>query len=88
MELSLEKSFQRSEFDGKPEYMMHTVHIWVWRIKKDNIEVLVQKRSLAKKTHPGKFDISVAGHIDANESPLIAAWREYEEELRQQAKYR
>jgi len=43
--------------------------------------VLLQLRATQKKSFPNKWDISVAGHVDASESPLQAFQREYQEEL-------
>jgi isopentenyldiphosphate isomerase len=42
---------------------------------------LFQKRSLAKKIAPGKFDVSVGGHYTAGEDATIAGPREIREEL-------
>jgi isopentenyl-diphosphate delta-isomerase len=45
-------------------------------------QVLLQKRSLSKDTFPGRWDISVGGHMDGlNADPLSTALREAEEEL-------
>jgi 16S rRNA (adenine1518-N6/adenine1519-N6)-dimethyltransferase len=44
-------------------------------------EVLLQKRSRFKDAHPGVWDSSVAGHLDAGESYDSAAVRELEEEM-------
>ncbi len=44
-------------------------------------EILLQQRSHNKKKNPDMWDISVAGHIDAGESVLVAAMRETAEEL-------
>lgn len=43
--------------------------------------LLIQKRSKTKKDEPNKWDLSSAGHIEFNESPLNAAIREMYEEL-------
>lgn len=56
-------------------------HVWLWRLKDDEVEVLLQKRARAKRTWPNLLDISAAGHIDQGETPLQAAVRETEEEL-------
>ena len=56
-----------------------SVQIWVYSPKRR--EVLLQKRSLEKKSYPGRFDISAAGHVDAGESVENAALREFHEEL-------
>jgi len=53
---------------------------WVW-IYNDKGEILLQQRSKIKDNHPGLWDISAAGHVDAEETPLIAAVREIEEEI-------
>ena len=44
-------------------------------------EVFLQKRSIWKDTHPGKWDSSAAGHVDAGESYEEAARRELREEI-------
>jgi 16S rRNA (adenine1518-N6/adenine1519-N6)-dimethyltransferase len=44
-------------------------------------EVFLQKRSLWKDTHPGKWDSSAAGHVDAGESYEQSARRELREEI-------
>ncbi len=42
---------------------------------------LFQKRSMAKKIAPGKFDVSVGGHYAAGEDAAIAGPREIKEEI-------
>ena len=44
-------------------------------------ELLLQKRSATKKSHPNCWDISGAGHIKAGETVLEGAIRELKEEL-------
>jgi 8-oxo-dGTP diphosphatase len=56
-------------------------HLWVWRIKDGNLQILLQKRSNTSKTWPGHYDVSVAGHINYGEKPLKASIREAREEL-------
>jgi isopentenyldiphosphate isomerase len=56
-------------------------HVWVWRIRDQKLEILLQKRAPGKRTWPGYWDISAAGHIDFGETPLQAAVREAKEEL-------
>lgn len=56
-------------------------HVWIWRKTDRGIEVLLQKRALDKKTWPGRYDISAAGHIDLGEDPITAALREAKEEI-------
>lgn len=59
-----------------------TVHIWVVRENdKSGFDVLLQKRSASKDSHPGFYDISSAGHIAAGEDYLPSAVRELSEEL-------
>ncbi|MFY0629514.1 MAG: NUDIX domain-containing protein [Flavobacteriaceae bacterium] len=55
-----------------------TVHIWLYT--KDE-RILLQQRGASKKTYPGLWDVSVAGHIHAGESIEDAAIREIEEEV-------
>ena len=55
-----------------------TAHIWIIN---DNKELLLQKRSANKKSHPNCWDISGAGHIRAGENVLDGAIRELREEL-------
>ena len=62
----------------KKGHLHPTVHIWIITPKG---KVLVQQRSFKKDTFPGLWDVSVAGHISAGETPLISALREIEEEI-------
>lgn len=55
-----------------------TAHIWIMNDKK---ELLLQKRSATKKSHPNCWDISGAGYIMAGESVIDGAIRELKEEL-------
>jgi len=55
-----------------------TVHIWLYT--REN-QILLQQRGSSKKTYPGLWDVSVAGHILAGESIEDAALREIEEEI-------
>lgn len=55
-----------------------TAHVWIIN---DKNELLLQKRSATKKTHPNCWDISGAGHIRAGESVIDGATRELKEEL-------
>lgn len=54
------------------------VHILVFNKNRD---CLLQKRSMLKDRHPGVWDSSAAGHLDAGEDYETAARRELEEEL-------
>ena len=55
-----------------------TAHVWIINDKK---ELLLQKRSPTKKTHPNFWDISGAGHIRTGETVTQGAIRELKEEL-------
>lgn len=55
-----------------------SVHIW---IVNDKGEVLLQKRSPNKDSHPNMWDISSAGHLVAGDDSLSGALREIKEEL-------
>lgn len=55
-----------------------TVHIWFYTANK---ELLFQLRSSNKINYPNLWDVSVAGHIEAGETPIKAAIRETKEEL-------
>jgi len=59
----------------------HTFHCWLVRRSADGrASVLFQRRSDSKDTNPGKFDITVAGHLTAGETVRDAV-REMEEEI-------
>lgn len=55
-----------------------SVHVW---IVNDKGEVLLQKRSPNKDSHPNMWDISSAGHLIAGDDSLSGALREIKEEL-------
>ncbi len=60
-----------------------TAHVWIIN---DKNELLLQKRSASKKSHPNCWDISGAGHIRAGETVINGAIRrELKEELGVQA---
>ncbi len=69
------KEKQQAHEDGN---FHRTAHIWIIN---DKNELLLQKRSSTKKTHPNCWDISGAGHIRAGESVTEGAIRELKEEL-------
>ncbi|MDG2123988.1 MAG: 16S rRNA (adenine(1518)-N(6)/adenine(1519)-N(6))-dimethyltransferase RsmA [Verrucomicrobiales bacterium] len=54
------------------------VHIFVFN---KNGELFLQKRSHLKDAHPGKWDSSASGHLDAGEDYQPCAQRELNEEL-------
>lgn len=53
-----------------------TSHVWLVRCREGSWQVLLQKRSDSKDSHPGCNDISSAGHIPAGEDWLTSACRE------------
>lgn len=58
-----------------------TAHLWLLRKRDGEVEVLLQKRSKNKDSHPGCYDISSAGHIPAGVDFVPSAVRELQEEL-------
>ena len=70
-----------SSEESKSGALHGSSHVWIWRRRDDEVEVLIQQRTLSKSTYPGFWDISAAGHIDFGETPLQAAIRETEEEI-------
>ena len=69
------KEKQKAHEDGN---FHRTAHIWIIN---DKDELLLQKRSASKKSHPNCWDISGAGHIKAGENVIAGALRELKEEL-------
>jgi isopentenyl-diphosphate delta-isomerase type 1 len=55
-----------------------SVHVFVFD---EEGRLYLQRRSLAKEEHPGKWDSSASGHMDRGESYEAAAARELEEEI-------
>ena len=62
-----------------------TSHVWLYRMKNNRAEILLQKRCASKDSFPGCYDISSAGHIPSGCSFEESAIRELEEELGVQA---
>ena len=58
-----------------------TAHVWIARMCDGRPQILLQKRSMNKDSHPGCYDISSAGHIPAGVDYIPSAIRELEEEL-------
>lgn len=54
------------------------VHIWVMNSSR---ELLLQKRSIKARHHPGQWEASASGHVSAGESKLEAAVKELSEEV-------
>ena len=59
----------------------HTSHVWIARRRGQGFELLLQKRSMEKRSFPGCYDSSSAGHIPAGGEYVSSALRELEEEL-------
>ena len=59
---------------------LHTTDVWVYR-SEPTLQILFQQRHLNSPTHAGKLDCSVAGYLEAGETPLEGALREMHEEL-------
>jgi len=69
------------DFTHSDSLVMGNAHVWMWRKTSQGADILLQKRALTKKTSPGFYHISAAGHINVDESPIEAALRETKEEL-------
>lgn len=70
---------QKTRAEVHAQGLIHrAVHVFVVGKKG---QLLLQKRSLLKDVHPGDWDSSVAGHVDAGEDYATAAMRELEEEM-------
>jgi 8-oxo-dGTP pyrophosphatase MutT (NUDIX family) len=69
------------DFTHDPVLVMGNSHVWMWHRANDGVNILLQKRALTKKTSPGFYHISAAGHINVGETPIEAALRETKEEL-------
>lgn len=54
--------------------------VYVWIVTEDG-HILIQQRAAIKKVDPLKWDGSVGGHVDTDETSLYAAQRETFEEL-------
>ncbi|MBE9489870.1 MAG: NUDIX domain-containing protein [Bacteroidetes bacterium] len=62
----------------KKGYYHNTAHIWLYTKKG---EILLSQRSATKVIYPLLWDVSVAGHVDAQETIEQAAIRETLEEI-------
>ena len=54
-----------------------SAHLWLT----DGRRLLLQRRHPGKETDPGRWDIAVAGHLSAGQTPIEALIREAREEL-------
>ena len=72
-----EKKKLKSEAHKKGLWHAST-QIWIYTPKG---EILIQKRTANKDTYPNLWDISVAGHLSAGDSPIAASIREIKEEI-------
>jgi len=69
----------RSKDEAHAKGLFHaTVHVWFYT---NSGAVLFQKRAANKETFPNYWDVSVAGHVMANESIEQGALREVSEEI-------
>ena len=71
------KTAPKSEIHSKGFYH-NTAHLWLYTTKGD---ILLAQRSYNKAICPGLWDVSVAGHIDANETIEDGIIREAKEEI-------
>jgi 16S rRNA (adenine1518-N6/adenine1519-N6)-dimethyltransferase len=70
---------QRTRGEVHALKLLHrAVHVFVFNKRGD---LLLQKRSWLKDAHPGVWDSSVSGHLDAGEDYADAAVRELDEEM-------
>lgn len=69
------------DFTRDLSMVMGNSHVWMWYKTDAGANILLQKRALTKKTSPGFYHISAAGHINVGETPIEAALRETKEEL-------
>lgn len=68
----------RSLCHGHPELVHRVVHVLVFH---PDGRLLLQKRAATRQVQPGKWDMSVGGHLSAGESYEQAVLREMREEL-------
>lgn len=72
-------NIQKMKSEAHKKGLWHrAAHIWIYNSKK---EVLLQLRSKNKDMFPDKWDISVAGHVSADEKVIASAIREIKEEI-------
>jgi 8-oxo-dGTP pyrophosphatase MutT (NUDIX family) len=71
--------------ESRPRSEVHRLGLWhrsshLWLFDGRG-RVLLQQRHPGKETDPGRWDIAVAGHLSAGQTPLEAMVREAREEL-------
>lgn len=70
---------QKMKSEAHRDGLWHrAAHIWIYNAKRD---ILLQLRSKNKSLYPNLWDLSVAGHVSANEKPITSAVREVREEI-------
>lgn len=70
-------SVPKSEIHTKG-HLHNTAHVWFFTSEG---KILLQQRAASKTICPLLWDVSVAGHVDAGETPKQAAVREANEEI-------
>jgi len=86
----MEEHFDVCDADGiptgqsLPRREVHRRGLWhrsahLWLVSGETL--LLQQRHPGKETDPGRWDIAVAGHLSAGQTPLEALLREAREEL-------
>lgn len=68
----------RRECHSGSKLLHPVIHLHIFNSKG---ELFLQKRSANKDIQPNKWDSSVGGHIDIDETPILAAQREAKEEI-------
>ena len=69
---------RRGDCHGNPALQHRSVHVFVHNARGD---FFLQKRSLAKRIQPGRWDTSVGGHVLAGQTYEQAALEELGQEL-------
>lgn len=66
--------------DRRPEIFTGVVNVWLFR-KREEVELLFQRRSKYVDNFGGKYDCSAGGHINYGEDLVSAMLREADEEI-------